>query len=144
MSELEGMLNSVLSNPEEMKKIMEMANSIMSSNAAASVETSTPPAPEQSHDNVQGMPDLSALGNLAGSGGGDLTGILKGLSSLPPGLFSAAQKLMGGGKNDKEKLFKAIGQYLSPARREKLEKAVSMSRMMGIGLSLFGEKGGLL
>ncbi len=144
MSELEGMLNSVLSNPEEMKKIMEMANSIMSSNAAESVEKPAPPSPEQSHDNVQGMPDLSALGNLAGSGGGDLTGMLKGLSSLPPGLFSAAQKFMGGGKNDKEKLFKAIGQYLSPARREKLEKAVSMSRMMGIGLSLFGEKGGLL
>lgn len=30
MNELGGMLNSILSNPDEMKKIMDMANQIMS------------------------------------------------------------------------------------------------------------------
>ncbi|MEG1541688.1 MAG: hypothetical protein RR372_07055, partial [Oscillospiraceae bacterium] len=76
MNELEGMINSVLSNPDEMKKIMEVASSLFGgqqSETAPEAEVLETEAP---------MPDIGS--------------IISGLSKMPPGIFSAAKKLLGG------------------------------------------------
>jgi hypothetical protein len=123
LSELEGMINSVLSNPDEMKKVMEMASSLMGGGAASS----SPPPQEQSGS----MPDLSGLV------GGD--------TALTPEMGAAAMKLLkgfGGGNSEKHVLLNAMKPYLSEPRRTKLDKAMKLSRVLGVGLNLFGKDGG--
>lgn len=131
MNELEGMINGLMSNPDEMKKIMEMANSIMS--GAGNTPSEEPPSSPPTSTPAQ-MPDLSGLGNLLG-----------GLSSLPPGISAAAQKLIQNPaktSGDKSALFTSLTPFLSEKRRSKLERAVQLAKMMNIGLSIFGKNGG--
>ena len=190
MNELEGMINGLMSNPDEMKKIMDIANSIMGgagntpSGEAPSQPTSQTPdlsglssllsglssqqqAPAETPAQV---PDLSGLSNLlgglskqAGSGGlgsllgglsqssgqggglGGLGSLLGGLSSLPPGLGAAAKKFIQSpikNSGDKSALFEALGPFLSEKRRNKLERAAQLAKMMNMGLGFFGKNGG--
>ena len=76
MNELGGMLNSILSNPDEMKKIMDMANQIMSGQGG---ETPAQPAAGAS-------PSTSPLDS-----------VLAEIGKNPEGLAAAAQSLMGNG-----------------------------------------------
>ena len=148
MSDLEGMINGILSNPEEMKKIMDMAGKIMGPDGAlgtapaASVNPSTP-----SLDNIlsglNGEGLASAAGNILGGGGlqsllgsGGLQKLL-GSSTVQKLIGSPlVQNLVGGAvnntKNDKKELFDAMKPYLSEKRRYKLEKAIVFARVMRV------------
>lgn len=129
MSDLEGMLNGILSNPEEMKKIMDMAGKLMGT------ENGETPAPSESAPN--GTPSLESL--------------LQGVDIA--GLTSAAQTLLGNDtirkllsgpfvknligevthpNNDKRELFNALKPWLSEKRRVKLEKAIVFARAMRV------------
>lgn len=127
MNDLEGMINSVLSNPDEMKKIMDMANSIMSENSGKPPEGPPPPM------NNEIPPEMKEL--------------MKGLSSIPPEMSMAAMQLMKGlgkQKGGKHELLSAMRPYLSEGRRGKLDRAMQMSHVLGVGLNVFAKKGGLL
>lgn len=147
MSDLEGMINGILSNPEEMKKIMDMAGKIMGPDGglgtapAASANPSTP-----SLDNIlsglNGEGLASAAGNLLGSGGlqsllgsGGLQKLL-GNSTVQKLIGSpVVQNLVGDAvnpKNDKKELFDAMKPYLSEKRRYKLEKAIVFAKVMRV------------
>ncbi len=130
MNELEGMINGILSNPDEMKKIMDIASSVMGGNAAES----KPPVVEE--DTAQ-MPDMS--------------GLLSGLSKLPGGIASVAQKLFGGamsgsglmgGSGDKTALLEAMRPWLSEKRKGKLETAMRVAKVMKVAGAAFFKSGG--
>ena len=70
MNELTDMINGVLSNPEEMKKVMELANSIMGESGVSPDEL---PSPAVSPT----MPDLQRL--FGGFGGGRKSELLNAL-----------------------------------------------------------------
>ncbi len=131
MSDIEKMLNDVLSNPEEMKKIMDVANSLMSGG-----ETSPSEHTPSSHGTgEQGQrPEMSDL--------------LKGISSMPPEASAAAMKIINNmqeeGHNEKYAALSAMKPYLSHERRVKLDRAMQMARVLKTGLILFGENGGLI
>ena len=76
MNELSGMLNNILSNPDEMKKIMDMANQIMGSQGG---ETPVQPAAG------------------ASSSTSPLDGVLAEISKNPEGIAAAAQSLLSNG-----------------------------------------------
>ena len=74
---------------------------------------------------------------MGGEGGGEET-------KSPPDMTSMLGKLMGGGGSggDKAALVAALGPYLKPERRRKLEKALRISRLAGmaeIAMKTMGE-----
>lgn len=76
MNEIGGMLNSILSNPDEMKKIMDVASQIMGNQGGGTPE----PAPAAS------QPSPPSLDHM-----------LAEISKNPEGLAAAAQSLLGNG-----------------------------------------------
>lgn len=113
MSDLEGMINGILSNPDEMKKIMDMAGKIMNtdggtpaSQATASVSQTAPSLDSilnQINTNPEGLAKAAEtlLGNGGlqsllggGNGGGGLQSLLGG-AGLQGLLGGGVQKLLG-------------------------------------------------
>ena len=114
MSEFDDMLNGVLNDPNQMKKIMDMANSLMGS--------SDSPEPEQKSEvNTQNI----------------LSDVSKYIS---PDMISSVQKLMGGdkyGSGDKTALITAMKPWLSEERGKKLEKAVKLAVALKVARIFF-------
>ena len=156
MSDLEGMINGILSNPDEMKKIMDMAGKIMGSqNGDSSAQTEGGAAQGSALDGI--LNGIKApTGDIAAAaqnlmGGGGLQGLLGGgglqkLIGSPAiqrllgsrtvrGIMSsrAVQSLASGGLNtnsDKSELFNALKPYLSVDRRNKLDRAIVFAKAM--------------
>ena len=157
MSDLEGMINGILSNPEEMKKIMDMAGKIMGSDGggqgavpAAALNTHTPSLDSiLSGLNREGA--ASTEGNLLGGGG--LKSLLSGGGLQKLLGNSTVQKLISSPvvqnlvsdavnpKNDKKELFDAMKPYLSEKRRAKMDKAMKIARLARIAKLAMGELG---
>lgn len=113
MSEFEEMLNGILSDPGQMKKIMSIAGSLMDSEKKQ---------PEQEVEPVSGN-------------------VLSGLSNMPLGdIMSTAKKVFGsgvGGRSEKTALLAAMKPWMSDKRRNKLDRAIKMAAAMRVGLVLF-------
>ena len=118
MSEFDDMLNGILSDPEQMKKISDIASSLMGSGEKQQV---------------------SEEKNLTGD-------LLSGLENMPMGeMLNAAKKLLGAGKsgmNEKTALLMAMKPWMSEKRAGKLERAVKMASVMRAALVLFKKTGG--
>lgn len=110
MAEFEDKLNSILSNPEAMAQIMQMAQSLGGSSSAVQ----PPPAPPP-----PAAPDLSGL-----IGGLD-TGLL--LRFLP-----IIQEL-GNGNSQARQLLLALRPYLKTERQDKVERALQLARLFHVG-----------
>lgn len=117
MSELEDMLGGILSDPEQMKKIQQVASSLMGGGEAA---------PKQEPPQAD---------------------ILSGLGDLPLGdMMGMAKKLMGsgGGLSQKTAILNAMKPWMSEKRSGKLEKAVKLAAVMKAALTFFKKsEGGL-
>lgn len=77
--------------------------------------------------------EMEKIADLASQfmGGGDGQGEEK-KSSSGPDLGALFSKLSGASGGDKAALVAALGPYLKPERRRKLEKALRISRLAGI------------
>ena len=130
MDDLEGMINGILSNPDEMKKIMDMAGKIMGgtpSDAPADSEPSDAP----SLDNILSGLNLGDIGSLTSAAQSILSsGTVKKLLSSPVTQNIIAEATHP--NNDKKALFEALKPWLSEERRRKLEKAIVFARVMRI------------
>ena len=116
MSELENRINSLLSSPEDMAQLMQMAKSIMPDEKGA---------PEDGGET--GF--MGVLGSLAGGG-------------MNSGIMSALGNLVGSGeKNDKRTLLAAMTPYLGEKRRQKMEKAMQIAKIASIAGGLFADRG---
>jgi hypothetical protein len=105
MGELEDKLNSILSSPEEMEKIMGIARSLRE----GANETETPRSAETPSI------DPSAL-----TGG------------IDPKMLGVMTRLMGGmnqRSNEKTAILRSIKPFLKKERREKLDRASELARM---------------
>lgn len=125
MSGIEEMINGVLSDPEQMKKLTSMAQSIMG--GAGGEPLSLP-------ESGGGMPDWSGL-----------------LGKLPPGILKAASGFLGGGRSgggtaavsgDKTELLNALSPWLSEKRRAKLERSIRLAGFLKLGVGVFFGSGG--
>ncbi len=115
MSEFEDRLNSILNDPEQMEKITSMAQSLMGAqNAPGSNAT-----PSQ-------KPESGLLDNFDPAM----------LSRLTTAFSSMNQS------DDKQALLMALKPYLSDKRREKLERAMKLAKLIHIAEFAFGTLGG--
>lgn len=130
MGEFEEKLNSVLSNPEAMSQIMNLAQSL---NLGGPGGESPPSGGEDAPP-----PDGNA-GNSGGEGGGlgDLAGLL---GQIDPQMIQRMLPLIGeltGGRNDERmQLLYALRPFLKPERRDKVERAAKTAHMIHVGKKL--------
>ena len=148
MAEFEEKLNSLLSNPDAMAQIMQMAQSL--SGGGGQTQPSPPPAPPQQPQ--QPPPQASpvpaaprpAPGPQAPPAGGDLLSSLTG--GLDPKLISKLVPLLQelGGQQDSNAraLLYALRPYLKPERQEKVERALQLARLFHLGKKFLSEWGG--
>ncbi len=132
MAEFDEKLNSILSNPDAMAQIMQLAQSISGDSQTSSAP---PPAPE---------PPQTPAAKTAPSQGGDLLSSLTG--SLDPTLLMKLLPLLqelGGQKDSNAKqLLYALRPYLKPERQEKVERALQLARLFHLGKKFLSEWGG--
>ena len=121
MAEFDDKLNALLSNPDAMSQIMQLANSL----SGDSDTPSAPAAPEPPAPRSSG----SVLSSL--SGGTELLGKL-----LP------LVQEMGRDSNARRLLY-ALRPYLKEERQEKIERALQLARLFHIGRKFLSEWGGL-
>lgn len=118
MDDINGMLGSILGDPESMKQIKELADMLrseVSDDAAANTSEGGELPP-------QGM-DLSALAGLLGAESGLNTEMLSMIGTL----MSAA-----GGDDKNRALLMALRPHLSSEKQARLDKAVKMLRIYSL------------
>ena len=142
MAEFEEKLNSLLSNPDAMAQIMQMAQSL--SGGGGQTQPSPPPAPPQQPQ--QTPPQASpvpaaprpAPGPQAPPAGGALLSSLSGLAGnidpkLLMKLLPLIQELSGQQDSNARQLLYALRPYLKPERQEKVERALQLARLFHLG-----------
>ena len=131
MAEFDDKLNSILSNPDAMSQIMQLAQSL----GGASPASSSPPGgqsgpqPEQAWEPPpQSAPPPAGAGllsSLLGGGGLDM-GLLTRLLPL-------IQELGGQRDSNARNLLYALRPYLRSDRQEKVERALQLARLFHLG-----------
>ena len=107
MSEFDDKLNSILSNPDAMAQIMQLAQSFS--------DPTPPPPPRETPE----RPASSPLGGM------DMGMIMK--------LLPLVQELGGGQDSNAKRLLHALSPYLRPERQAKIDRALQLSRLFHVG-----------
>lgn len=129
MADFDDKLNSLLSNPNAMAQIMQLAQSLGGGDAQASAAAPAP-APQEP---VIPPPQTSSGGDLLSSltGGVDPTLMLK--------LLPLVQELGSGQDSHARQLLYALRPYLKPERQDKVERALQLARLFHIGKKFLRE-----
>ena len=142
MGEFEEKLNSVLSNPEAMSQIMNLAQSLNLGSGSGGGEAPRS-APEDSPDQQPPPSGGSAGGEMDGLGNlSDLGGLLgqidpKWINRLLP----LVGELTGGGNDERMQLLYALRPFLRPERRDKVERAARTAKLIHVGKKLLQTMG---
>ena len=126
MSEFDEKLNALLSDPDRMAQIMQMAQSLSGGG---------PPPPEQ----PQSPPSPPPFQPQSSSLGGDLLSSLTG-SFDPKMLIKLApllQELGSDSSSQARSLLYALRPYLKADRQERIEKALQLARLLRVGKKFF-------
>lgn len=124
MAEFDEKLNSILSNPDAMSQIMQLAQSLGGGGTSGSPpQQGQPPPAWGSPPQQQDSPPLGALSSLAGG--------------LDPGLIARLlpliQELGGQRDSNARNLLYALRPYLRSDRQEKVERALQLARLFHLG-----------
>lgn len=125
MAEFDDKLNSILSNPDAMSQIMQLAQSLSGGGPEAQPSQQQPPPPQQAAP----PPPM---------GGGDL---FSSLSSLAGGmdpklltrLLPLIQELGGQRDSNARALLYALRPYLKEEKQNKVERALQLARLFHLG-----------
>ena len=131
MAEFDDKLNSILSNPDAMAQIMQLAQSIGGDSQQTAPQQAAAPQPPP-----QPRP--------APSGGDALASLAGGLDpKLLTRLLPLVQELGGQRDSNARQLLYALRPYLKEERQEKIERALQLARLFHIGRKFLSEWGGL-
>lgn len=134
MSEFEEKLNSILSNPEAMSQVMNLAQSLNLGGGPSTQQedsSASPPEPKNSDDSPN-LGDFAGLGNLLGQ--------------IDPAMLQRLLPLVGeltggGGNDERMQLLYALRPFLKPERRDKVERAARTAKLIHAGKKLLGAVG---
>lgn len=116
MAEFDEKLNTILSNPDAMSQIMQLAQSLSGDQQPAA------PPPK-----AQGTPASGAASDLLSS----LTGGLE--PSFLAKLLPLIQELGGQNDSNARQLLYALRPYLKSERQDKIERALQLARLFHLG-----------
>lgn len=120
MAEFDEKLNSLLSNPDAMAQIMQMAQSLSGGGQPQQTPQQPPPPPPPP------SPGGDPFSSLAGlTGGMDPAMISK--------LLPLVQELGSQNDSNARQLLQALRPYLRPERQEKIERALQLARLFHLG-----------
>lgn len=125
MADFEEKLNALLSSPESMQQVAQLAQMLAQQNGGAAEGaggTAPPPAPAEE-------PSLASL-----FGGLDPSSLARFLPLL--------QELSGSQNDEHARLLYALKPFLKPARQEKIDTALRLARLFHAGKRFFKEFGG--
>ena len=123
MAEFDDKLNSILSNPDAMAQILQLAQSLGGDPApapAAPAQAPPPPPPDPAPQAGGGSP-------LPGPGLDP---------QLLTGLLPLVRELGGARDSNARQLLYALRPYLKPERQEKIERALQLARLFRAGKQL--------
>ena len=123
MAEFDAKLNSILSNPDAMAQIMQLAQSIGGTDAS----------PAQQPQQAQQTSPAGRSGDLLSSLAGGLD------SKLLLRLMPLIQELGGQRDSNAKQLLYALRPYLKPERQEKVERALQLARLFHLGKKFLSE-----
>lgn len=123
MAEFDDKLNSILSNPDAMAQIMQLAQSIGGADAS----------PAQQPQQAQQAPPAERSGDLLSSLAGGLD------PKLLLRLMPLIQELGGQRDSNAKQLLYALRPYLKPERQEKVERALQLARLFHLGKKFLSE-----
>ena len=127
MAEFDDKLNSLLSNPEAMAQIMQMAQSLSGGQAQQAPQTPPQqPFPSPSPPPVQQAAGSNPFASLSGLTGGMDPAML-------PKLLPLIQELGSQNDSNARQLLYALRPYLKPDRQEKIERALQLARLFHLG-----------
>lgn len=143
MAELDDKINALLSDPDSMAKIMQLAQSL--SGGSGSPEPQQ--APQGQWNPPQPPPPQTApVAFSAGSGGGGdpLSALTGGLDpQMLMRLLPLVQELGSGQDTNARRLVYALRPYLKPERQDKVERALQLARLFHIGKKFLAGWGGI-
>lgn len=119
MGEFEEKLNSILSSPKDMKKIMDLARSLSSESTESADETESGSPAAAAQDTADGI-DPAALGMMAK--------VIKEYSSSV--------------SDDKSSLLMSLKPFLKSNRHDTIDKALNILKLSKVAKIAFGEFGG--
>ncbi|MCI9431714.1 MAG: hypothetical protein HFF70_04695 [Oscillospiraceae bacterium] len=137
MSDFEEKLNSVLSNPDAMSQIMNLAQSLnLGGGGGESPQGgqgggNEPPPPPPPSGGGDGLGGLAGLGSLLGQIDP------KWINRLLP----LVGELTGGGSDERMQLLYALRPFLKPERQDKVERAAKTARLIHVGKKLLQSMG---
>lgn len=145
MAELDEKINALLSDPDSMAKIMQLAQSLSGSSGSSESQqapqgpwsaSSPPPSPQQA---------APAFSPASSGGGGDpLSALTGGLDpQLLMRLLPLVQELGSGQDTNARRLVYALRPYLKPERQDKVERALQLARLFHIGKKFLEGWGGI-
>ena len=129
MAEFDDKLNSLLSNPEAMSQIMQLAQSF--SAGEMQPQTSPPPEPKADPSDSRNPKSEDLLSSLTG-------GIDPGLMLK---LLPLIQELGGQRDSHARQLLYALRPYLRNERQEKVERALQLARLFCVGKKFLADWG---
>ena len=132
MSDFEEKLNSILSNPDAMSQVMNLAQSLnLGGGGTPSSEQEEDPGPSQDQASPGAVPDLGSLSDLLGQ--------------IDPAMIQRLMPLVGeltgGGNDERMQLLYALRPFLKPERRDKVERAARTAKLIHIGKKLLSTMG---
>ena len=134
MSEFEEKLNAILSNPEAMSQVMNLAQSLNLGGGPSTQQedSSASPLETKNSDDSPNLGDFAGLGNLLGQ--------------IDPAMLQRLLPLVGeltggGGNDERMQLLYALRPFLKPERRDKVERAARTAKLIHVGKKLLGAVG---
>ena len=132
MAEFDEKLNSILSNPDAMAQIMQLAQSL--SGGAAGGASGAPPPPSPPSGGFTAGQGQQSSQTPPPSGGDPLSALTGGLDpQLLLRFLPLLQELGGQQDTNARQLLYALRPYLTPERQEKVERALQLARLFRIG-----------
>ena len=123
MSEFDEKLNALLSNPDSMAQIMQLAQSL----SGGGGPTAAPPPPPTQPQQPPPPPPPPA-------GGDPLSGLLGGMDpKLMMRLLPLLQELNRDSDSNARQLLTALRPYLRPERQDRVERALQLARLIHLG-----------
>ncbi|MDO4316536.1 MAG: hypothetical protein Q4C45_12240 [Oscillospiraceae bacterium] len=133
MAEFDDKLNSLLSNPDAMAQIMQMAQSL-SGGGQEQAAPSPPPQPPQQAAPAFSWPGQGQQGPQPSQGGDLLSSLTGGMDpKLMMKLLPLIQELGGQQDSNARQLLYALRPYLKPERQDKIERALQLARLFHLG-----------
>lgn len=137
MAEFDDTLNSLLSNPDAMSQIMQLAQSL-----SGGQNQPPTPQPQQAPQKAQAVPPPPPppMPQPSFSGGDLLSSLTNGIDpSLLFKLMPLIQELGSQQNSNARQLLYALRPYLKAERQEKIERALQLARLFHIGKKFLSE-----